>query len=95
MVETGKPLSELAAQMLRLPQVLVNVRVKDKTGLETSTAIKEAISLAEKTLSGRGRVLVRTSGTEPLVRVMAEGPDEGELQNLVQSIVRIVEAELA
>ncbi|MGI6712324.1 MAG: phosphoglucosamine mutase [Bacillota bacterium] len=95
LVETQKPLSELAAQMNRLPQVLVNVRVKDKAGLETSVSIKEAISKVEKELSGRGRVFVRTSGTEPLVRVMAEGPNEEELKELVQSITKVVEKELA
>jgi phosphoglucosamine mutase len=94
MVETGKPLSRLAQQMTRLPQVLVNVRVKEKTGWDTNPEIRSAIEQAEKTLEGRGRILVRPSGTEPLVRVMAEGPDEGELNEVVQVIARVVEAEL-
>jgi len=94
MVETGKPLSKLAQQMVRLPQILMNVRVKEKTGWDTNPEIKSAIQQAENVLEGRGRVLVRTSGTEPLVRVMAEGPDEKELQEIVQGIVRVVEAEL-
>ncbi len=94
MGETGKHLSELGAQMLRLPQVLVNIRVKDKAGFDTNRAIKEAICRAEQDLGGQGRVLVRTSGTEPLVRVMAEGPDEKTLKELAGRIVGVVEREL-
>jgi phosphoglucosamine mutase len=94
MAETGKPLSRLAQQMVRLPQVLVNVRVKEKTGWDINPEIKSVISQGEKALEGRGRVLVRTSGTEPLVRVMAEGPDEQELHNIVQNIAQVVEKEL-
>lgn len=94
MAETGKPLSDLASQMVRLPQVLINVRVKEKEGWDTNPSIKSAIFQAEKALEGRGRVLVRTSGTEPLVRVMAEGPDEGELKDLAEGIVKVVKAEL-
>lgn len=95
MAETGQPLSQLAAQMTRLPQVLINVRVKDKTGWETNPAIKEAITRVEGILKDTGRVLVRPSGTEPLIRVMAEGPDETLLRELVQEIVRVVERELS
>lgn len=95
MAETGKPLSELAAQMVRLPQVLVNVRVKDKTGWDANPALKSAMDQAEKSLAGQGRILVRPSGTEPLIRVMGEGPDEKELKALVQHIAGVVEAELS
>lgn len=95
LVETGKPLSELASQMVRLPQVLVNVRVKEKDDWDTNPAIKAAISQAERVLQEQGRVLVRTSGTEPLVRVMAEGPDEEQLKNLVEGMVKVVKAELS
>jgi len=91
MCETGKPLHELAAQMTRLPQVLVNVRVKDKNALESCLPVQEAIAQAQSRLEGRGRVLVRPSGTEPLVRVMAEGPDEEELRETVNMIARAVE----
>lgn len=92
--EKGKPLSELAAVMKRLPQVLVNVRVKDKTGWDQNTAIRESVAGAEKTLGDSGRVLVRPSGTEPLIRVMAEGPDEEELKGLVDHIAKIISDEL-
>lgn len=93
--ERGKPLSELAAIMKRLPQVLVNVRVKDKTGWEENRAIRTAVEKAEKELGDAGRVLVRASGTEPLIRIMAEGPDEAALKTLVEDIQEVVSAELS
>jgi len=92
--ETGKQLSQLASVMTRLPQVLVNVRVKDKTGWDTNPAILQSIASAEQELGEDGRVLVRPSGTEALIRVMAEGPDEKQLQALVEKIVNVVKAEL-
>ena len=95
MTETGQPLSQLADQMVRLPQVLMNVRVKDKSALENNIPVKEAVKIVERTLGSGGRVLIRTSGTEPLVRVMAEGPDAAKLKELVQSIVDVVIKELA
>lgn len=95
MTETGQPLSQLADQMVRLPQVLVNVRVKDKSALENNIPIEEAVERVERTLGSGGRVLIRTSGTEPLVRVMAEGPDAAKLKELVQSVVDVVIKELA
>lgn len=92
--ETGKPLSELKQIMRKFPQLLVNVRVEDKTKLAGNSAIEQAIKEAEEELAGNGRVLVRPSGTEPIVRVMAEGPDEAELQALVERIVNVVKQEL-
>ncbi len=85
--ETGKPLSELASQMTRLPQVLKNVRVGNKKLAIESPEVLETISAASRQLKGRGRVLVRPSGTEPLVRVMAEGPDMQELNQLIDQVV--------
>jgi phosphoglucosamine mutase len=93
--ETGKSLSELAGVMTRLPQVLVNVRVKDKTGWDQNPAIKAVITEVETQLGDNGRVLVRPSGTEPLIRVMAEGPDEKELKSLVEKIIDVVTEELS
>jgi phosphoglucosamine mutase len=93
--ETGKSLSELAGVMTRLPQVLVNVRVKDKTGWDQNPAIKAVITDVETQLGDNGRVLVRPSGTEPLIRVMAEGPDEKELKSLVEKIIDVVTEELS
>jgi phosphoglucosamine mutase len=94
-VEAGKPLSELAAEtMTQYPQILVNVRVVDKTKLSGNPVIQAAIREVEEKLGSNGRVLVRPSGTEPIVRVMAEGPDETELKAYVQQIVDVVEKEL-
>jgi len=89
MRETGATLKELSGVMSKLPQVLVNIRVKTKD-YEHVPDIVEAIRDTEKRLSGRGRVLVRPSGTENLVRVMAEGPDEGEIKGLVEGIARTI-----
>ena len=92
---SGKPLSELAGAMRRLPQVLENVQVRDKHGWEQNAAIAAAVAQAEAMLGGMGRVLVRASGTEPLIRVMLEGPDPTELQRLAGSIRDVVVAELS
>ena len=88
--ETGKTLGELAAQMERLPQVLVNVRVFDKTAAMEHEEVKASIRKGEEILGDKGRILVRPSGTEPKVRVMAEGPDENQLQEIVDSIAAVI-----
>ncbi|PKL41002.1 MAG: phosphoglucosamine mutase [Candidatus Riflebacteria bacterium HGW-Riflebacteria-1] len=93
MRETGATIKELSGVMSKLPQVLVNIRVKTKD-FDNVPEIVEAIRDTEKRLSGRGRVLVRPSGTENLVRVMAEGPDEGEIKGLVESIARTISSYL-
>ena len=90
MKEKKKPLSELAGIMTKYPQVLVNVRVATKTGWEDNDLIKAAIVTAEGELGDEGRVLVRASGTEPLIRVMAEGPDQETLQSLCEEIADII-----
>ena len=92
--ETGLPLSELRKVMRRYPQVLVNVKVADKHRLGTSATIAEAIRQAEAELGESGRVLVRPSGTEPLVRVMAEATDEETASAIVDRLVAVVTAEL-
>lgn len=94
MHETGTPLSELRTVMRRFPQVLVNVPVADKARLATSAAIADAIREAEDQLGDTGRVLVRPSGTEPLVRVMAEAADEDTAAAVVERLVEIVDDEL-
>lgn len=88
--ESGRSLSALAAQMERLPQVLVNVRVTDKATAMSSPEVTTAIEAGKARLGDRGRVLVRPSGTEPKVRVMAEGPDEVELQEIVDDIAAVL-----
>lgn len=95
MVRSGRPLSELAGRIERLPQVLENVRVRSKEGWETNPRIAAAISRAEQALNGHGRVLVRASGTEPLIRVMLEGPDEEQLKQLAAATKEVIAAELA
>jgi len=90
----GKPLSKLASKMRKFPQILVNVRVEDKSKLEGNEKIVAVIQTVEDALGDSGRVLVRPSGTEPIVRVMAEGPDEEELQTFVDQIVEVVKTEL-
>ncbi|AET66076.1 phosphoglucosamine mutase [Desulfosporosinus orientis DSM 765] len=85
--ERQLPLSELAAQMQRLPQVLLNARVEHKERLMKDTQVLAKVYEAEKVLNGNGRVLVRPSGTESLIRVMVEGPDQEKLKNIAQEII--------
>jgi phosphoglucosamine mutase len=88
--EEERTLSELASQMEKLPQILESVRVENKDGVMSSPALFNAIQAAENRLAGQGRVLVRPSGTEPLVRVMAEGRDICELRCLVEELIAVV-----
>ena len=80
--------------MAKLPQRLVNVRVRDREALHGSEAVSAAIRTEHEALSGRGRVLVRASGTEPLVRVMVEAPTDEEAQQVCERLVGLVESEL-
>ena len=94
MKATGKPVSELRTVMRRFPQVLVNVPVADKTRLATSARLTEAVHEVEAQLGESGRVLVRASGTEPLVRVMVEASDQKTAADAVERLVEVVRAEL-
>ncbi|NMO97971.1 phosphoglucosamine mutase [Paenibacillus lemnae] len=94
-VSAGKPLSELKKSMRKYPQVLVNVRVGDKSKYEGNAGIGSAVAEVEGLLGDNGRVLVRASGTESLIRVMAEGPDKEELDRYVNQIAEVVKKELA
>jgi phosphoglucosamine mutase len=89
----GADLAERAA-MSKLPQRLVNVRVRDRDAIAGAEAVHEAVRAAEARLEGRGRVLIRPSGTEPLVRVMVEAPTAEEADELCSSLVALVESEL-
>jgi len=91
---TGKPLSELASVMRRYPQVLINVPVRDKSRLSTSAALAAAITAEETALGLTGRVLVRPSGTEPLVRVMVEAAEQDVAQAVADRLVEVVRTEL-
>jgi phosphoglucosamine mutase len=83
MRRTGKSLSALAAGMTRLPQVLVNVRVSERPEIDGNESIQSAVRDVEARLGSRGRVVLRASGTEPVVRVMVEGEDEAVVRRLV------------
>ena len=87
---TGRPLSELAAVLPRLPQVLRGVTVRDRDGAVSHPAVAAAVAAAEARLGERGRVLVRPSGTEPLVRVMVEGADEEAVRQAADAIAAAV-----
>jgi phosphoglucosamine mutase len=89
----GRDLSERDA-MAKLPQRLVNVQVGDRDALEHAGSVQEAVRAAVQELEGRGRVLVRPSGTEPLVRVMVEAPTEEEAQGVCDRLVALVQREL-
>ena len=90
MIGSKKTLSELAAPFTVFPQVLVNVRVKDKALAQADTDVQEAVVKAEKELGATGRMLVRESGTEPLIRVMAEAPTEEICRKCVDSVVEVI-----
>ncbi len=94
--KTGKKLSELASEMTSYPQVNKNVRVSQmgKVRFSTDKSIKIAIEEAEKELGNTGRILVRVSGTEPLVRIMAEGEDKALIEKLASEVAQVVEERL-
>ena len=89
MKDTGKPLSQLTKVITILPQVLVNMEatVDMKAGLAESLEITAAVRACEEELAGKGRVLIRPSGTEPLIRVMVEGPDQEQITAIANRIV--------
>lgn len=96
MKETGKPLSKLAECMQTYPQVMINIRVSDmgKEKYPFDEEIKTAIKQTENELSGNGRVLVRVSGTEPLIRVMLEGEDENKINTLANELAAVIRKRL-
>src|SRR5581483_10114335 len=80
--------------MTKLPQLLINVKVAERGTLESSPQLLEAVEREAAALEGRGRVLVRPSGTEPLIRVMVEAPDEAECREVAERLAALVEQEL-
>ena len=92
---TGKSLQELAAQMKTYPQVLINVKGVDRSRVESDQGLKDIVAEAEADLGATGRVLLRASGTEALVRVMVEASDEGTAHSWADRIARVVEKNLA
>ncbi len=91
MIREGKPLADLARCMEVYPQVLLNLRVKERQDLSSVPRAQKAIQAAEKRLKGRGRLLVRFSGTEPLLRVMVEGEKSDEIQEVAQELVQTLD----
>ncbi|MCM3443744.1 phosphoglucosamine mutase [Metabacillus halosaccharovorans] len=91
---TGKKLSELANEMKKYPQLLINVKVTDKYKVTENEKVSEIISAVEQEMDGNGRILVRPSGTEPLVRVMAEAPTVEQCRDYVERIVAVVKEEM-
>ncbi|MFR3890921.1 MAG: phosphoglucosamine mutase, partial [Eggerthellaceae bacterium] len=93
-LRNDQPVSETAALMQRFPQELINVRVADKHAVSENAVVANAIAEAEAKLDGSGRILVRPSGTEPLVRVMVEAATHEEALGYAQEIASIIEREL-
>ena len=89
---TGRTLTDLAGIMKKYPQVLVNVHSDNTAGLDDCQPIWDAVAAAEKELDGRGRILVRPSGTEPLVRVMVEAPEHETCEKYVAQVVDVIKA---
>jgi phosphoglucosamine mutase len=94
MLRQDKPLADLAAFMETYPQVLVNIRVKEKKDLKSLPSARHAIHEAEKCLGDKGRLLVRYSGTEPKLRIMAEGEDQGLIEQVARDLAQALELQL-
>ncbi len=93
MMRKGRPLSNLADQMREFPQILVNVKVPDKKKVMDNPRVLRHIEEAKGALEGRGRLHIRPSGTEPLVRIMGEGPDREEIEALVYELAQVIREE--
>jgi phosphoglucosamine mutase len=91
---TGRTLADLAADLTTYPQVLLNVRVRERVELHTVPAVADAIARVESRVAGQGRLLIRYSGTEPLLRVMLEGQHQDQIRGWAQEIVDVVKEHL-
>lgn len=94
LVRHNQTLSQMGALMVKYPQTLLNVRVKDKNGWDKNEAIREVTAKYTELLGDDGQVLVRASGTEPLIRIMAQGPNQAELDRITEAIAEVVRREL-
>jgi phosphoglucosamine mutase len=94
MRSASKPLSELAGIMSVFPQVLINVPVCEKPDIETVAGIQDVVGQVETSLGDEGRVLIRYSGTQPLCRVMVEGPSQKETRTFAEQIAEKVRASI-
>lgn len=91
MVKLGTTLDDLHDDLVMFPQTLVNVRVKDKKAIAVDSSVQQAVQEAEMQLAGKGRINLRPSGTENLIRVMVEGQDEGEIHDIAARVAKVVE----
>lgn len=94
-ISTGKTLHELKSGMQKFPQIMHNVRLARKVDLKEVPSVSDAVTLIEEKLSGRGRVLLRPSGTEPVVRVMVEGEDRAQVEMLCSELAGVVKSAVA
>lgn len=94
MHQTSKPLHELKSGMQKFPQTMINVKCVNPVDLQTLPRLQQAIRSAEQKLAGNGRVLLRSSGTEPVVRVMVEGQESGRVEQLAHELANVVAAEV-
>jgi phosphoglucosamine mutase len=90
MVKSGKSLYDLKAGMKKYPQRMINVPVSKKVNLDNSAVVQDAVKSAEQRLAGKGRVLLRSSGTELLVRVMVEGEDAQQVSDEADQLAAVV-----
>jgi phosphoglucosamine mutase len=90
MATSGRSLADLASEMTAYPQVLMNLRVKERVDLRTVPGVAAVLEAVEARLAGSGRLLVRYSGTEPLLRVMLEGQDQAQIRQWGQEIIDAV-----
>ena len=94
LADSGGTLAELKTGMTKFPQTMINVRLSKKVDISGNQVINDAVAAAEAELAGRGRVLLRPSGTEPLIRVMVEGEDQGLVDKLVDSLAKTVQQQV-
>ncbi|MEK7578908.1 MAG: phosphoglucosamine mutase, partial [Patescibacteria group bacterium] len=94
MKETGKPLSELSQCMRPLPQVLINIKVKEKKPIAAMPRVSEVISCSQSRLKGNGRLLVRYSGTESVARIMVEGENQNFIESIGNSVAKAITEEI-
>jgi phosphoglucosamine mutase len=92
MKRTGRKLSELAAGMPKYPQTMLNVRTEQRMDPDASPQIREAVAAAEIELADSGRIVLRASGTEPVIRVMVEGQDEDQVNSVAERLAAVVAA---
>ncbi len=90
MKETGKPLTELTSGMAKYPQTMVNVRTETRLNPDSSEAIQNAVAAAEAELADTGRVVLRASGTEPVIRVMVEGQNHDQVVEIANRLAGVV-----